>query len=135
MNTNLKTGARCHLGVINQEPVAFVASVILPHAIIENMLRIHRAVVLPDYQGIGIGIKMMNWVASYLKHHNRVAITTSTPQILHAFKKMPDWIMTHFGRKGRHMGLSAMTGSGNRITSSWEFVGKAKDEKLGEFYV
>lgn len=75
----------CHTGII-QFPMR------------KGWKRVHRLVVLPDYQGIGIGMKFINAVARMVEPRARVNLTTTTPSIVHALAKSDEWNMVRQGR-------------------------------------
>jgi hypothetical protein len=55
-------------------------------------------VVLPDWQGIGIGIRLLEEIGKiYVKKDFRFTITTSTPAIIHSLK-LPTWYCRFAGR-------------------------------------
>ena len=55
MSTNLNPSAKCFIGYIENNPVCFFAVLHFPHPKVKNFKKGHRLVVLPDYQGLGIG--------------------------------------------------------------------------------
>jgi GNAT superfamily N-acetyltransferase len=59
--------------------------------------RVSRLVVLPDYQGIGIGRAMLAAVA---RLYPRLRITTSHPAVLRALAADPTWRLAAFRRAG-----------------------------------
>ena len=97
--------------------------------------RVHRLVVLPDYQGIGIGTAFIKEVAKIItKEGFELNLTTTTPALVGALKKDKDWILARFGRekdgmkgyqryKGtetKHLNRSAST---KRVTYSFWYKG------------
>ena len=76
----------CHVGLI-QFPMR------------KGWKRVHRLVVLPDYQGIGLGTRFQDFV---VKHYNengwKVNCTTTTPALVGALKKSKNWNLVRFGR-------------------------------------
>lgn len=86
------------------------------------MKKVHRLVVLPDYQGIGLGMKILDFCAEYYsKLGFQFSITTSHPSLNFCLKKQKNWSLNRFGRlKGidQNRGLNK-TASLNRITTSW----------------
>lgn len=60
--------------------------------------RIHRLVVLPDYQGVGIGVRFINAVSEAVaaEGHN-VNLTTTTPALVGALKRSHDWALVRKG--------------------------------------
>lgn len=112
----------CFVGCIENEPVAFIALIRLVHPNTKKTWMIHRLVVLPDYQGIGIGKRLMTFVAQrYVERGLRVRIVTSNPALIFSLRNDENWRMANAGRKGIHGGLKKKIGSAKRYTTSWEF--------------
>ena len=100
--------------------VSFCGILHFPHPKVKNIKRCSRLVVLPDYQGVGIGNKMLEFIANlYLKMNYRFTIITSSPALLYSFKKNPYWKLKHIGHKHKSL-LSGR--SCNRLTTSWEYI-------------
>jgi GNAT superfamily N-acetyltransferase len=59
----LGAGARCYVAKLGDKPVAFIA-VAHVHMLV-RYFRVSRLVVLPDYQGIGVGKRLLNFVAEH----------------------------------------------------------------------
>ena len=87
------------------------------------MKRIHRLVILPDYQGLGLGTAFLTAVTEIYKNENfRIRLVTSHPALIHGLKK--PWVLKHFGRKTTTTtGIKGMnaTISKKRKTASFEF--------------
>ena len=64
---NLHPFARCYIAAVRGTPVSFAAAIPFPHGHIRNAWRGHRVVTLPDYQGLGVGPRLADWVAE--AHH------------------------------------------------------------------
>ncbi|HEY2510278.1 MAG TPA: GNAT family N-acetyltransferase, partial [Polyangiaceae bacterium] len=47
------------------ECIAFNSIRTLPHPVAKNIKLAHRLVVLPDYQGLGVGWKLNEWTGAY----------------------------------------------------------------------
>lgn len=61
--------------------------------------RVHRLVVLPDYQGIGIGTKFINEVTKiYINEGWKMNLTTTTPALVHALARDKNWALVRHGR-------------------------------------
>ena len=93
--------------------------------------RVHRLVVLPDYQGIGIGTRFIKYVAGlYKKAGYEFNLTTTTPALVGALSNDDSWLLASYGRvKGRKglvkMGQSQLVGcsSAKRIIYSFWYKG------------
>jgi len=94
--------------------------------------RIHRLVVLPDFQGIGIGTRFINEVTKhYIEDGFNMNLTTTTPALIHALARDKNWALIRVGRTKNTMkknferyrikvGTEA-TKSDNRITYSFNW--------------
>ena len=67
MSENLNKAAKCFICLINDKPVGFMAILPFPHGHIKNGFRISRIVVLPDYQGLGIGFEIIDYFSAIYK--------------------------------------------------------------------
>lgn len=89
--------------------------------------RVHRLVVLPDYQGVGIGTNFQNKVSEKYKSENwNVNCTTTTPALVGALKASGKWKLVRFGRiKGKRTGAGTghlvNSASNKRITYSFVY--------------
>jgi GNAT superfamily N-acetyltransferase len=92
----------CHTGVI-QFPMR------------KGWKRVHRLVVLPDYQGIGIGIKFINEVSRYyIEKGLNMNLTTTTPALIHALARSQDWALIRKSRMGNQLQGWAKYGTGDK---------------------
>lgn len=114
--------------MINDEIAGFISVLHFPHPKVKNMKKVHRLVVLPDYQGLGIGGKILNEIAKiYCNQKNRFTIVTSAPSLINSLKKSKQWICKSFGRNKPHNGDlkrnvgNISSGSENRVTVSFEY--------------
>ena len=119
--------ARCYVAFINDKPVAFAAAMPFPHPKLKNMWRGHRTVVLPDYQGIGLGNLLSEHVAQILVDEGkRYSSVTSHPAMVAHRANSKKWIMTRKpgrvppkGKNGKQQKMST-----SRLTASFEYVGE-----------
>jgi GNAT superfamily N-acetyltransferase len=134
----LHQAAQQYVGVINGEMVCHTGIIQMPMK--KGKKRVHRLVVLPDYQGIGIGTKFIKHVANIVDAEGyELNLTTTTPALVGALKKDPDWILARYGRVKRDFSsfekkygtLSAKNShhllevkSNNRITYSFWYKAK-----------
>jgi ABC-type dipeptide/oligopeptide/nickel transport system ATPase subunit/GNAT superfamily N-acetyltransferase len=117
--------ANVYIAMINDEVAGFLSVLHFPHPKVKNIKKVHRLVILPDYQGAGFGIKFLNEIGYiYKKQKKRYTIVTSSPSLINALKKSTKWKCNHFGRMiGRHSGMKEMKGgSVKRITASFELI-------------
>lgn len=134
MNTDLHTGAVQYVGVINGRLVCHTGIIQFP--LRKGKKRVHRLVVLPDYQGVGIGTHFINQVARIVESEGyELNLTTTTPAIIYSLLKSKEWILARHGREksgmngyqryGKQMSHLKNTVSCNRVTYSfWHKVEK-----------
>jgi len=111
------------------EAVAFVA--VMPLVGFPGRRRISRIVVLPDYQGIGIGRAVLDATCRMLKGRgHRVNITSSHPAMIASLKRDSAWRCVNYSKTGYRCdgGEKALNGkgikrSGGRPVASFEFLG------------
>jgi ABC-type nitrate/sulfonate/bicarbonate transport system ATPase subunit len=114
--------ANVFIATINDQIAGFLSVLHFPNAKYSNYKKVHRLVILPDYQGAGFGIKFLNHIAETYKNEKyKFGITTSAPSLIYALKKDKKWNCIHFGRMNAHKGLKEMAKSGatNRLVSSF----------------
>ncbi len=109
-------------------PVAFCAVISFPHPKISGW-REHRLVCLPDYQGIGIGNKLSNYVARLFAASGKPYYSaTSHPAIIGYRSASPDWqtirksSLSSGGSKRANKNLSK-TRASDRLTTGFKYVG------------
>lgn len=120
--------ASVYIATVNDAIAGFISVLHFPHPKVKNMKKVHRLVILPDYQGIGIGIKLLNEIGYfYKKQKDRYTIVTSAPSLINALKKSNEWICVRTGRsinKSKSSTISGFTKEGgysaNRITALFE---------------
>lgn len=87
------------------EIVGFCAVLHQPHNKILNLKRAHRIVILPDYQGIGLGTMFLNIVAEYItKQGNEFSIVTSAKNMIGALYKSDKWFCTGYNKSNPNKG-------------------------------
>ena len=96
----------------------------------KNRRRITRVVTLPDYQGVGIGARMLETVCSHERRTGvRIGITSSHPAIIGYCKRSPMWVSRAVSRVGSRRNYKVnnktMKTSQGRSVVSFEFVGSA----------
>lgn len=130
LNHTFNRSARSFVAFLDGEiPVAFQAVIKSPHRD-RNIYRGHRAVCLPDYQGVGIGSALITYVASaYRGLGYRILSTTSSPALIKSRSRDPRWKCVRPPRlsspRGKTAGKSfrSWTPAINRLTSTWEYIG------------
>jgi hypothetical protein len=88
LTQDLNKSAKTFIVLFNDKPMAFVAILPLPSGTIQNAFRVSRLVVLPDYQGLGAGIKILNYFGSLYQTINKsLYIKTSNPSLFKGMER------------------------------------------------
>jgi GNAT superfamily N-acetyltransferase len=118
--------ARCYLTTWEGVPVNFCAT--LPVIAKRNHRRFTRIVTLPDFQGLGIGMRAMAAVAELHRAEGfRINVTSSHPALVRHCKRSPLWKAVAVKKSGTN--VSATTrfpqyrSSAGRAVVSFEYVG------------
>lgn len=121
LNTNIHKASECYVAMYNNQLVGFISVMqSIGHTGIKT---IHRLVVLPDYQGIGIGTSLLNFVGGKYKESKMKAnIVTSNPSIYHSLKRSDKWKLLRIGRVNKQSNKAMRkTDSSNRITYTFQY--------------
>jgi GNAT superfamily N-acetyltransferase len=93
--------------------IGFCAVLHYPHPKVRNLKLCSRLVILPDYQGIGLGIKFLTFVAEKYKKEGFVFhIITSAKNMIIGLDKNEKWrfanYMVHRNEKGKLAGRKSL---------------------------
>lgn len=118
LNTDICVGAKCFCAFIGEEPVAFSAWINAQFKTVRRGdMREHRTVVLPDYQGVGIGNRLSEFCASIWSGiGGRAFSCTSHPAMLRYRSESSLWVR-------RRMGMISPMGKNSK------FIKNSKDGK------
>ncbi len=125
LSAQLLRNARVYIGEIDGRPVAFCAT--RHHFGSIKARREHRLVVLPDFQGVGIGNRLSEHIATMERREGRYLSQTSHPAMIAHRIRSPLWkTLRAPGRcssPGRYAKERLKKSSRSRgITASFEFV-------------
>jgi ABC-type molybdenum transport system ATPase subunit/photorepair protein PhrA len=138
LDTSLSNASACFVAFWEGVPVAFTAAISMPHPTAKGIWREHRSVCLPDYQGVGIGNALSEYIGAIVRGMGRRwRSVTSHPAMIGYRSKSHKWIMTDkpqtskrwTGRRKNGEFRNASRGR-YRLAASFEYIGAAlpKDE-------
>jgi hypothetical protein len=133
LSGELHRSAACYVALLAGRPAAFVAVLPFPHPSKPGW-REHRCVCLPDYQGVGIGHALSEFVASlYAAMRRPYRSTTSHPGMIAHRRRSRVWRVTRSPSMGhRHRGIRT-AGSWGRMVWSFTYAGPARIEEAKGF--
>jgi GNAT superfamily N-acetyltransferase len=127
LSGSLSQCARCYLAHWHQTPVAFCATLSLIGR--RNHWRISRLVALPDFQGIGIGMRLAEAIAAvHVEQGHRLHVTASHPALVAHCRRSPRWRASRImktGSRGSERFIHNYHGSAGRAVVSFEYIGGA----------
>jgi GNAT superfamily N-acetyltransferase len=134
LNESLNTSARCWLAMWGDIAIGFSSALAFPNGNFKNAWREHRTVVLPDYQGLGIGPKLSDAVASmFVGEGCRYFSKTAHPRLGAYRNASLKWRPTSKNGRARHDYTTSTIKTkedghkmmhANRSCFSHEYVGK-----------
>jgi GNAT superfamily N-acetyltransferase len=141
LSGSLAKQARCYLATWNGEPVSFAAT--LPIIAQKGRRRFTRIVTLPDYQGIGIGMRFVEAVAElHIEEGFRINVTSSHPALIRHCQRSTNWRTVAVKKTGqsvasRRAAFAAYRNSAGRAVVSFEYrsqgsVVRSQEERDGE---
>ncbi|MCI0492744.1 MAG: GNAT family N-acetyltransferase, partial [Planctomycetes bacterium] len=128
LNASLHRGAQCYLATWNDVPVCFCAT--LPMVGYKGRRRFTRIVTLPDYQGIGIGMRVVEAVADIcIAENQRINVISTHPSLIRHCSRSPLWRTACVRKAGdgdRNRNIPRCKTAKGRARVSFEYV----DERL-----
>lgn len=94
MNTELASACICYGLYDGEKIVGFMGVLHQPHNINKKIKRVSRLVILPDYQGIGLGYRFLEIIAKqYTERGFDFTIVTSAKNLICKLARSPQWKM------------------------------------------
>lgn len=142
LSGDLNGAAQCFMATINKQPAAFTAVLSQPHRAHGGWWREHRTVCLPDFQGVGIGNALADFVAGlFVATGKKYRSTTSHPAMIGHRMKAANWRCLRAPclappNSGNGMGDLLDSMAMDRLTAGFEYIGPtnlASAERFGLF--
>lgn len=142
LDTRMSRSVHCYVLLLGDKPIGFHAAIHSTNRDIHSYWRGHRTVILPEFQGMGIGTAFSDAIAEiYVSKGMRYFSKTAHPSFGEHREKSPLWRATSTNRKSRKGSyllkdgtIRAMPGYGgnaqialrdaDRVCYSHEYVGK-----------
>jgi GNAT superfamily N-acetyltransferase len=140
LTAELHKGARCFVGLVEGRPAAFAGLLHFPHPRVRDIVSLSRLVVLPDFQGLGLGAYAFAETIGAIAKANgkRMSIHPSHPALINTWAKSPKWQLTNrpsfhsaasHGARADKAILAAIRASNRaqRRVASFRYVGPGLD--------
>lgn len=128
LSSDLLKSAHCFIGLINDQPAAFTAASYFPHPTSPGWKE-HRSVCLPDFQGIGIGNRLSDYIAGLFSSTGMpYRSTTSHPAMIKSRLRGSNWKMIAAPSRRPTIGKTGIQGmkksvAVNRAPASFLYCG------------
>ena len=129
LTDQLNPASQCFLILTNDKPIGFMAFLSFPGVGDSKTRRLSRMVILPDFQGLGIGKKVFNYICSlYWKEKHQMYVRTVSPGLGEMMKNdKQNWIET--AGNGKIPGADT---SGKKLLArpsySYKWIGNASQD-------
>ena len=129
LDDKINKAARCYIVVWDGQVIGFNATLSMPSGYIKNAWRGHRTVILPQYQGMGIGPRLSDMIAQmYIEDGCRYYSRTAHPRLISYRLNSPLWKPTSKHKKLRndikHDNVYKKHYADNkRVCGSFEYIG------------
>tara|TARA_R100000541_G_scaffold21538_3_gene31493 strand:+ start:1055 stop:2116 length:1062 start_codon:yes stop_codon:yes gene_type:complete len=135
LDHHIHKGASCWIATWNGRLVGFLSSLSMPSGSLKNAWRAHRVVILPEFQGLGIGARLMDALGDmHIVEGKRFFLKTSHPRLGEYCNRNDAWKGTSkngISRPDYKTNSSTYGGFAeglqrhmNRICYSHEYIGK-----------
>jgi ABC-type lipoprotein export system ATPase subunit/GNAT superfamily N-acetyltransferase len=127
----INKASRCYVAVWNNQIVGFQAIIRYPSGTVKNAWRGHRTVILPDFQGLGLGARMSDAIGQVvIDDGGRYFCRTANPRLGEYRQSSPKWKPTSknkvhrkdIAKKGDKY-WKHWKGDGMRVCYSHEYIG------------
>lgn len=129
LTEDLNKSAQCILFEWNEKPIGICCVLNTPRKGMGEAMAISRIVILPDYQGLGLGSKLSSFIGQiYINKGNRIFIKTANPALGEYFNKSDKWRGTSNNGKGKPASSFDTLKYKNRLTRisySHEYIGES----------
>ena len=117
LTEDVNKGAKFLLFEWDKKPIGIVAVLNTPRKGIPNGMAISRIVILPDYQGLGLGSRLSNFIGGvFVNEGNKMYIKTVNPALGEYFNNSKSWRGTAMNGKARKMDGADVNKYKNRVT-------------------
>lgn len=128
LSSDLNKASINYIVLWNDKPICFFGILPFPGVGDEKTRRVSRIVILPDFQGLGLGKTLLNYISSiYYKENHQMYIRTMNPALGISLLKDNNWIAT-----SRNLKIPNADSSGRKLilrpSYSFKYIGiKSED--------
>lgn len=135
LTAELHPGAACFGLFVGDDIAAFAGVLYRPHPKMTNIYGVSRLVTLPDWQGLGLAMSLVDHLgAAYRADKKQLRTYPAHPALVRTFAKSAHWSLEKMPgkvqrRASRDRGTAQLTGTfGGRPCAVFRYVGDAHDD-------
>ena len=138
LSADLNKAAKSFMIMWNDTPIGIICILPFPHAHVKQAWRASRTVILPDYQGLGIGTAVSDYFGSLIKAGGGrfYSRTTHPAMIAHRIARKEMWRVTLVGKVadiGESSGCKNWK-QDNRECYSFEYIGPSASKEEAQLF-
>ncbi len=132
LDGNINKASRCYIAIWEGQVIGFSGTITLPSGTLKNAWRGHRTVILPDFQGMGVGVRFSDAIGQlHIDQGLRYFSRTAHPRMAEYRNASPLWKPTSKNKKLRKDVSDSNSYKNHvydnvRICSSHEYVGNSQ---------
>jgi len=132
LTADLHRAARCYVLFADGQPAAFAGVLYRPHPTVSDIYGVSRLVTLPDYQGMGLAMVLVDTLgAQYRAIKRRLHTYPAHPALIRSFDKSKCWQLEAKPGKFSHVnGATSTLGAriGGRPCAVFRYIGPAAED-------
>lgn len=128
MSADLNKSAKCFVATVNDIPAAFAGVLYRPHPKAGNVYGVSRLVTLPDFQGLGLAMILLEKIGGMYKDlGRRLRMYPAHPALIRTFVRSKQWRLAKrpglISNSSRRSKSSTIARLGGRPSATFEYVG------------
>jgi ABC-type lipoprotein export system ATPase subunit len=136
ISEDLNKAAKCFITLLNDKPVCFNAFLPMPSGTVSNAYRGSRSVVLPDFQGLGIGYQVTKYLHKlYKKDGKKIYVKSVNPALVNKRLKDKDYFFNGVSKSSEEGGKLKGRKLRDSEAYSFKFIGDVSDIKEEELNI
>lgn len=126
MSADLHPAAKCFGLWVGDRLAAFTGTLHMPHPRVRDITRISRTVTLPDWQGVGLNMQLVDALgAAYRAVGRRLRHYPAHPALVRTLDKSKNWQMTTSPCEVSPRNKDSTVGTGGRPCAVFQYCGPA----------
>jgi GNAT superfamily N-acetyltransferase len=135
MSEELNHAARCFALYVHNNICSFVGILFRPHPKVRDVVGVSRVVTLPDWQGLGLAMALVDTVgAAYKGKGMRLHQYPNHPAMVRSYIRSKNWlpVKTHGDFSPRRGSTSTIGGFGGKACAVFEYCGPSLPRDVSE---